>query len=188
MINTQKTILIVDDSEINVNTLMDLLDEKYEILAALDGESALEIIEEEEHIDLILLDIMMPGLDGFEVCKRLKLNPNTNDIPIIFITSKTDEDSIENAYDIGGVDYITKPFRAREVISRITSHLALSEQSHILEQMVKEKTLDIQDTLNESFKIISIMLKNGKLDKDTAKFILDSKIYLEFSNKYHKII
>ena len=147
--NNQKTILIVDDAETNVNTLMDLLDDKYDVLASLDGESALEIVEEEEHIDLILLDIMMPGLDGFEVCKRLKSNPNKSDIPIIFITAKTDDESIEKAYELGGVDYITKPFRAREVLSRITNHLVLSEQSHILEQKVKEKTKELHDMNRE---------------------------------------
>jgi len=149
MNNGQKTILIVDDTELNVNTLMDLLDDKYDILAALDGEDALEIVEEEDCIDLILLDIMMPGIDGYEVCKRLKNNPKTNDIPVIFITAKTDDQSIEKAYDIGGVDYITKPFRAREVLSRINNHLALSEQSHLLEQKVKEKTKELHELNKE---------------------------------------
>jgi putative two-component system response regulator len=144
MIEIQKTILIVDDTDLNVNILMDLLDEKYDILAALNGEDALEIIEEDS-VDLILLDIMMPGIDGFEVCKRLKLNPKTTDIPVIFITAKTDDDSIEKAYELGGVDYITKPFRAREVLSRVANHLALSEQNHILEHMVREKTKELQE-------------------------------------------
>ncbi|MEA2100770.1 MAG: response regulator [Campylobacterota bacterium] len=144
----QKTILIVDDTELNVNTLIDLLDDKYDILASLDGEDALEIIEEED-IDLILLDIMMPNMDGFEVCKILKEKQKTKDIPVIFITAKTDDDSIEKAYDLGGVDYITKPFRAREVLSRIANHLALSEQSHILEEKVKEKTQALQEINKE---------------------------------------
>ena len=149
MNNGQKTILIVDDTELNVNTLMDLLDEKYDILAALDGEDALEIVKDEDSIDLILLDIMMPGIDGFEVCRRLKADPATSDIPIIFITAKTDDQSIEQAYELGGVDYITKPFRAREVLSRINNHLALSEQSHILEQKVKEKTQELHELNKE---------------------------------------
>jgi len=148
MIDDQKTILIVDDTELNINTLMDLLEDKYDLLAAIDGESALELVEEEE-IDLILLDIMMPGIDGFEVAKRLKSNPKTSDIPIIFITAKTDDESIEQAYEIGGVDYITKPFRAREVLSRILNHLTLSEQSHILEQKVQEKTKELQELNKE---------------------------------------
>jgi len=147
--NNQKTILIVDDTQTNVHTLIDLLDDKYDILASLDGESALEIIDEEDSIDLILLDIMMPNMDGFDVCKKIKENLKTKNIPVIFITAKTDDDSIETAYDLGGVDYITKPFRAREVLSRISNHLALSEQSHHLEQMVKEKTQELQDINKE---------------------------------------
>jgi len=134
--NDLKTILIVDDIEANVNVLMELLDEKYDILASLDGEGALEIVQEEK-IDLILLDIMMPGIDGFEVCKRLKKDAKTKDIPIIFITAKTDEDSIEKAYDIGGIDYISKPFKAREVLSRINNHLTLAEQKYYLEENLK---------------------------------------------------
>ena len=149
MNDNQKTILIVDDTELNVNTLMDLLDEKYDILAALDGEDALEIVKDEDSIDLILLDIMMPGIDGFETCKRLKADPTTSDIPIIFITARTDEQSIEQAYELGGVDYITKPFRAREVLSRINNHLTLSEQSHILEQKVREKTQELLELNKE---------------------------------------
>ena len=114
MMDMQKTILIVDDTDTNIHVLMELLGDKYDILASLNGYDALEIINE-EHIDLILLDIMMPLIDGYEVCKKLKENPKTKDIPIIFITAKTDEDSIEKAYEVGGVDYITKPFKAREV-------------------------------------------------------------------------
>lgn len=135
--NPEKTILIVDDVDTNIHVLMELLDEKYDILASLDGEEALEMIEDEK-IDLILLDIMMPKIDGYEVCKRLKSNEKTKDIPIIFITAKTDEDSIEKAYDVGGVDYITKPFKAREVLSRIQTHLTLAEQKFNLEQNLEE--------------------------------------------------
>ena len=143
MYENDKTILIVDDVETNINTLMDLLDDRYDLLASIDGDSALEIINEEK-VDLVLLDIMMPGIDGFEVCKKLKANDKTKDIPIIFITAKTDDSSIEKAYEVGGVDYITKPFRAREVISRIANHLTLSEHQHYLEHMVDERTKELQ--------------------------------------------
>ena len=134
----EKTILIVDDTDTNVNTLMQLLDDKYDILASLEAKDALEIIDEEE-IDLILLDIVMPEMDGFEVCKKLKSNSRTKDIPVIFITAKTDEDSIAKAYEVGGVDYISKPFKAREVLSRVSSHLALAEQKFNLEQNLESQ-------------------------------------------------
>ena len=143
-----KTLLIVDDMETNVETLMGLLEDQYDIIATLDGNEALEIVRE-EHVDMILLDIMMPGIDGFEVCRRLKADERTAKIPIIFITAKTDEDSIEEAYLLGGVDYITKPFKAREILSRIRNHLALSEQSILLEDLVKEKTKELYELSKE---------------------------------------
>ncbi len=155
MINNLKTILIVDDTELNINTLMDLLDDKYDILAALDGESALEIVDDEDNIDLILLDIMMPGIDGFEVCRRLKSNPNTKDIPIIFITSKTDDDSIEKAYEVGGVDYISKPFRAKEILLRIDTQLKLKETSGSLTQDISKKTKLINELLSIGISLTS---------------------------------
>ena len=118
------TILIVDDTETNVDILVELLSERYEIVVALDGESALEILDDQT-IDLMLLDIMMPKMDGYEVCKRVKQNPDTRDIPVIFITAKIDENSIEKAYDAGGIDYVTKPFKPKELFARIKTQLHL---------------------------------------------------------------
>ena len=120
-----KTILIVDDTVANLDLLAELLD-NYDIIDATSGEEALEILEEEK-VDLILLDIMMPGMDGFEVCRRLREKPETKEIPIIFITAKNDEDSIEKAYDIGGSDYITKPFKPKELRARVKMQLKLQE-------------------------------------------------------------
>ena len=145
--NGMKTILIIDDMEDNINTLMSLLDDKYDILASLDGESGLDILADEENIDLILLDILMPGMDGFEVCRRLKSNFKTKDIPVIFITADNNENTIVKAYEMGGIDYITKPFKARELLSRISTHLSLSEQKHLL-----EKDLQANITLLNQYK------------------------------------
>jgi len=122
----KKTILIVDDTETNIDILLELLDDEYDILVALSGENALEIVEKEK-IDLILLDIMMPIMDGYKVCSLLKENDRTKDIPVIFITAKTDEDSIEKAYKVGGFDYVTKPFKPRELLARIKTQLTLKE-------------------------------------------------------------
>ncbi|MFA6191265.1 MAG: diguanylate cyclase [Sulfurimonas sp.] len=118
------TILVVDDTETNIDILLDLLGNDYDLIVALNGESALEIVQEEP-LDLILLDIMMPQMDGYEVCEILKANDKTKDIPVIFITAKTDEDSIEKAYEVGGIDYITKPFKPRELTARIKTQLNL---------------------------------------------------------------
>jgi len=120
----KKTILIIDDTEANIETLTALLGEQYDLLISLSGREALALLDE-EHVDLVLLDIVLPGMDGFEVCRRIKAEKKTRDIPVIFITVKSDEDSIERAYELGGVDYITKPFRSREVLSRIKKELTL---------------------------------------------------------------
>ncbi len=119
-----QTILVVDDTNINIKILVELLGDKYDVVVAMDGKTALKIAKEEIP-DLILLDIMMPIIDGFEVCKQLKENPKTKDIPIIFLTAKTDEDSIEKAYEIGGSDYVLKPFKPKELIARVKTQLEL---------------------------------------------------------------
>ena len=131
----EKTILIVDDTELNIEILMELLDDQYDMLGATSGEDALDMLLDEK-VDLILLDIMMPNMDGYEVCKRLKANPETADIPVIFITAKIDEDSIALAKQVGGVDYIAKPFHATEVCSCILNHLAMSAEKMCLEDAV----------------------------------------------------
>jgi diguanylate cyclase (GGDEF)-like protein len=119
-----QTILIVDDTNINVKILVELLGDKYDVVIAMDGKTALELAYKESP-NLILLDIMMPVMDGFEVCKQLKQNSKTKDIPIIFLTAKIDEDSIEKAYEIGGSDYILKPFKPKELIARVKTQLEL---------------------------------------------------------------
>ncbi len=137
---TNKNLLVVDDTEINIDILLELLSDTYEITVALDGSSALEIVAEEE-IDLVLLDIMMPNMDGYEVCEILKSNKKTKNIPVIFITAKIDEDSIEKAYDVGGIDYVTKPFKPKELLARIKTQLTMQELIKSLETTHKELEL-----------------------------------------------
>ncbi|MBW6488926.1 diguanylate cyclase [Sulfurimonas sp.] len=126
MENRKKTVLIVDDTKTNIDILLNLLSEKYDIVVALDGESALETVEENS-VDLVLLDIMMPNIDGYEVCRRLKSNEKTLDIPVIFLTARDDEDSIEKAYKTGAIDYIRKPFKPIELLARINTQLRAKE-------------------------------------------------------------
>lgn len=121
-----KTILIVDDTKANIMTLIELLEDRYDILASRDGQNAIEIVKEDKP-DLVLLDIMMPDMDGFEVCEILKSDENTKDIPVIFLTAKTEEESIEKAYEIGGIDYITKPFKQKELLAKIKREIQLKE-------------------------------------------------------------
>jgi diguanylate cyclase (GGDEF)-like protein len=133
------TILIVDDLKTNIDILVGLLDD-YDVVVATDGLSAIEIVIEEK-IDLILLDIMMPEMDGYQVCEKLKQDDRYKDIPIIFITAKTDEESIEKAYDVGGVDYVTKPFKPKELLARIKVHLEIRSLIDNLEIMASHDTL-----------------------------------------------
>ena len=160
----KETILVVDDTETNIDLLVELLDEKYEILVALDGESALDLLEEQK-IDLILLDIMMPNMDGYEVCKRVKNNEKIKNIPVIFITAKTDEASIEKAYEIGGIDYIAKPFKVKELFARIATQLKLQKLIKDLEASKNElKRLSETDSMTN--------LCNRRYFAHTSKAIL----------------
>jgi diguanylate cyclase (GGDEF)-like protein len=120
---THSKILIVDDNPGDIDVLLELL-KHFDVRAVLDGVSALETIEEEPP-DLILLDITMPGMDGFEVCQALKANPKTANIPIIFLSIRTDVENIVTGFELGGVDYITKPYLPKETIARIQTHLKL---------------------------------------------------------------
>ncbi|MFW5443406.1 MAG: HD domain-containing phosphohydrolase [Methylococcaceae bacterium] len=129
-------ILITDDIVENIQVAMNILkEESYEFSFATQGSEALDLIEQEPNkFDLILLDIMMPGLDGFEVCQRLKENQKTKDIPIIFLTAKVDVDAISQAFSLGGVDYIIKPFHAEELLARVKTHLQLYRAKKLLQQ------------------------------------------------------
>ncbi|MCU0545906.1 MAG: hybrid sensor histidine kinase/response regulator [Oscillatoriaceae cyanobacterium Prado104] len=152
-------ILIVDDNQTNLDVLFELLrNYGFKVLVALDGESAIEQIEY-IHPDLILLDIMMPGIDGFETCRRLKAEPETRDIPIIFMSALSDTLDKVKGFQTGAVDYITKPFQHEEVLSRIETHLTIrnlqkkleeknAELAHLnqnLERLVEQKTKQLID-------------------------------------------
>lgn len=116
-------ILIVDDTPDNLALLSDALDEVgYMVLVALDGLSALNRIQRRRP-DLILLDAMMPGMDGFETCQRIKADPATADIPVLFMTALTDSEHVVKGFEAGGIDYVTKPINTEEVLARVASHL-----------------------------------------------------------------
>jgi putative two-component system response regulator len=119
---SHKTILAVDDTESNIDILLDALGSEYEIVVALDGESALEIVAEDKP-DLILLDIMMPGIDGFEVLERLKASPATADIPVVILSARTGADDWARGLELGAADYLTKPFDIPDVKACIIRHL-----------------------------------------------------------------
>ena len=137
-------ILIVDDTPTNLDVISEALsDAGYTVAIATSGERALKQLERRSP-DLILLDVMMPGIDGFATCQRLKANPKTCDIPVIFMTALSDADSKIKGFEVGAVDYITKPFQEREVLARVKTHLQLSFLTQNLEQQVSEKNAQLQ--------------------------------------------
>jgi len=129
-------ILIVDDLAENIQVAMNILrEDSYSFSFATQGSEALKIIQRDaKQLDLILLDIMMPGIDGFSVCKTVKENPLTASIPIIFLTAKTDIDAIRKGFLLGAVDYITKPFHAEELVARVRTHTELFKAKKLLQQ------------------------------------------------------
>jgi diguanylate cyclase (GGDEF)-like protein len=130
---SKSKILIVDDNPANIDILLELLS-TFDVRAVLDGISAMEAVQEELP-DLVLLDITMPGMDGFEVCRRLKEDPKTKGIPVIFLSASADSDSIIKGFEVGGVDYITKPYLAREIVARVQTHLKLRMSMQILDSL-----------------------------------------------------
>ena len=159
-------ILIVDDVSKNIQILGNILShKKYQIAYAQNGEQALDICNHQT-FDLILLDIMMPGLDGYQVCERLKSNPKTKEIPIIFLTAKTDMDSIIKGFEIGGNDYITKPFNAAELIARVNNHLLINRQRESLKELnidlerrVKRRTSQLEKA-NHKLSVLDLAKSN----------------------------
>jgi len=137
--NSALRILIVDDTIENIQVLGTVLrQQEYKINVAQNGMQALQVLEKVRP-DLILLDIMMPELDGFETCKRLKENPGTADIPVIFLTAKTETEDIVHGFELGAVDYVTKPFNATELLARVKTHLSM----HILQAALRHSLQDI---------------------------------------------
>jgi PAS domain S-box-containing protein len=127
-------VLVVDDQPVNVQILAEALKTEYDVRIANSGERALDIACKDEKPDLILLDVIMPGLDGFEVCRRLKNNPVTQHIPIIFVTAKDSSTDEEEGLKIGAIDYIGKPFSIPVVRARVRNHILLKQQSELLQK------------------------------------------------------
>lgn len=156
------TVLVVDDNRLNIDLLVDILKDDYKLLVALNGERALEIVQESMP-DIILLDIMMPEMNGYEVCQRLKSDPSTEKIPIIFITAKSQTEDEAKGLALGAVDYITKPVNPAIVQARIKTQIALYNQNKALEDKVRQRTLQLEDSrikADEASKAKSAFLAN----------------------------
>jgi adenylate cyclase len=146
----RQVVLVVDDMIENVELLIDILGSEYEVRGAADGYQALQIAMSQSQPDLILLDVMMPGLDGYEVCRRLKSHPKTRNIPVIFITARNAEKDETRGFECGAVDYIKKPFSMPIVRSRIRNHLELKNQRKRIERHTRQlkETLEALDIRN----------------------------------------
>ncbi len=136
-------ILIVDDTPDNIDILVESLKQSYQLKAAVNGFRALEIANGRPRPDMILLDVMMPDIDGYEVCRRLKANPLTADIPVIFVTARHETDDEKLGLELGAVDYIVKPISPAIVQARVRTHLALFDQKRALESEVRKRTQEL---------------------------------------------
>lgn len=156
-----KNILIVDDVADNIQVAMNILKEdNYHFSFASNGKEMLSILQETTTcFDLILLDVMMPELDGFEVCKQLKASTQWRDIPVIFLTARVDVDSITQGFEVGGVDYVTKPFHANELLARVKNHLELAHAKNLLKQ--QNIDLEVKSTLSRE-RLLSELEENQK--------------------------
>lgn len=138
------TILLIDDNPANLKVLFDLLDEAgFEVLVSQRGEGALKRAKDTQP-DLILLDVMMPGINGFETCERLKNTEQTRDIPVIFMTVLSDSESKVKGFEIGAVDYITKPIQAKEVLARVKTHLTIQHLQRELLHKNRKLTVSLE--------------------------------------------
>ena len=184
MTETRPTLLIVDDEPTNISILMELLKADYRLIAARNGEQALARAAGDPAPDLILLDVMMPEMDGHEVCRRLKADEATRDIPIIFVTAMSDEADEARGLRLGAVDYITKPISPPIVETRVANHLALQQarkalanQNHILEEKVEERTQELAVT--QDITILALASLAETRDNETGNHIRRTQHYVK---------
>ncbi len=138
------TILVVDDNPENIDVLVGALGEGYQLRVALSGEKALQIAQRQPLPDIMLLDVMMPGMDGYELCRRLKQDPLTQRIPVMFITARNSSEDEVKGLEAGAVDFISKPINPRIVKARVAAQLALYDQQKSLSQLVQQRTSELQ--------------------------------------------
>jgi putative two-component system response regulator len=162
----QFRILIVDDSPKNIQVVAHLLaDQAYDISYATSGMRALDMLQE-NRFDLVLLDVMMPGMSGYDVCRKIKRDNLAGDVPVIFLTAKTDEQSLIEAFESGGQDYVTKPFTAAELLARIKTHLKLKayedSQQAVIDNAMAELTLLNREIIETQKEVIFTMGSIGE--------------------------
>jgi len=179
----KQTILIVDDTPDNITLLSALLKDKYKTRVATSGQKALQVAATAPLPDLILLDVMMPEMDGYEVCRRLKQRPETADIPVIFLTAKVQVADEEMGLKLGAIDYITKPISPSIVLARIETHLSLKnarqflrDQNQHLEHLVVERTRQL--VLIQDATILAMASLAETRDNETGNHIRRTQHYV----------
>jgi putative two-component system response regulator len=177
------TVLIVDDTPENLTVMNGLLREHYRTKIANNGERALQIAADNPHPDLILLDIMMPGMDGYEVCRCLKRDPRLAAVPVIFLTAKAEIKDEQAGFDVGGVDYITKPISPSIVLARVSTHLKLKaasdflkDKNAFLETEVQRRTREVQ--LIQDVTIMAMASLAETRDNETGNHIRRTQNYV----------
>jgi len=195
----QKTIMIVDDTEMNIVILVEALQDDYDLIVAINGIDAIELLEDQKP-DLILLDIMMPEIDGYEVLKKLKGNPDLEHIPVILLSAITDSDSKNKGFSLGAVDYVTKPFEIIEVKARVRTQIRLEEarlvlenQNIVLEEKVKERTRLIERTNFATIYCLAALAETrdpetGAHIKRTQKYIKELALELSDKEEYKDVL
>lgn len=180
----RSTVLIVDDTPDNLTLISGLLQSEYKVKVANSGEKALKIAAASPPPDLILLDIMMPGMSGYEVCRHLKGDPETRDIPVVFLTAKNDEEDEKLGLEMGAVDYITKPISAPIVLARVKTHLSLKatadflrDKNDFLEGEVAKRTREVMAI--QDVTILAMASLAETRDSDTGNHIRRTQFYVK---------
>jgi len=182
-IQPESTVMVVDDSKINIDILVDLLRAEYDIRVARDGIMALELMRQEPP-DLVLLDIMMPGMDGLEVCRQMQADPLLRNIGVIFVTAMAESFDEQQGLEIGAIDYLTKPIQPAIVKLRIKNHLELKKarvqleaQNLILEDKVRERTREVLHTQDITIECMASLAETR--DPETGNHIQRTKLYIK---------
>lgn len=182
--NSKQTILIVDDNPENIFFLGEILKKHYIVKATTNGKEALKIVWKENPPDLILMDVVMPGMNGFEVCRLLKQRSSSQRIPVIFVTSLDEHLDEAKGFEAGGVDYIAKPFQPSTVLARVKTHLTLYDQSRILEEKVVERTQSLYKRAKEvsdtqDVTIFALATLAEYRDNETGSHIMRTQRYIK---------
>jgi len=183
-VDQRARILIIDDERFYIDVLVGLLRKKYQTFVAKSGREGLELAMSQPLPDLILLDVLMPDLDGYEVCRRLKEDERTRHIPIMFLTVKSEVDDEIRGLELGAVDYIIKPISPPIVLARVATHLALArarcslqEQNELLEQRVAERTLELARTQDAAIHLMASLAETR--DNETGQHIHRTQHYVK---------